>query len=187
MNFNKIKDIKKRKIFERIDKIIRTHKHLYRRNKKGIFTKIYSKNSKCINHPNKPSKCQNLCWSCYRKHIKSFKSNLENEIKKVAFGKLKQFKKEYIKYVNKRRKDGRKNSILKSKYGITLNDYKKLFKQQKGKCLVCGKKSNKTLHVDHNHKTGKVRGLLCFRCNYGIGYFHENIYIFKNIIKLLEG
>lgn len=62
----------------------------------------------------------------------------------------------------------RKNSVLKYEYGITLNDYNKMFEQQKGKCAICKRHQNdltRTLCVDHNHKTNQVRALLCVTCN----------------------
>ena len=63
-------------------------------------------------------------------------------------------------------KDYRKNKSLQQKYGITLDDYNKMLKMQKGTCCICKKfPHNKSLAVDHDHKTGKVRGLLCCKCN----------------------
>lgn len=59
-----------------------------------------------------------------------------------------------------------KNIMLKFRYGITLDEYNQLFKQQNGTCAVCNKPEvGKQLAVDHSHKTGKVRGLLCMSCN----------------------
>lgn len=63
---------------------------------------------------------------------------------------------------------------LKRRYGITTEQYDKLLKDQNGLCKLCGnpsgfKNSNKRLFVDHNHKTGKVRGLLCNGCNIALG------------------
>jgi hypothetical protein len=64
---------------------------------------------------------------------------------------------------------------LKKAYGITLEDYDRMLSDQGGKCAICGTDnpgSNEThFHVDHDHDTRKVRGLLCERCNIGIGYF----------------
>jgi hypothetical protein len=57
---------------------------------------------------------------------------------------------------------------LKKKFGITLKDYDNLLKSQDYSCYICGKlqsEINKHLDVDHNHKTGKIRGLLCAYCN----------------------
>lgn len=61
-------------------------------------------------------------------------------------------------------------------YGLTIEKYKTLLKLQGGVCAICkGKEKTKRgyLHVDHNHETGKVRGLLCQNCNKGIGLFKE--------------
>lgn len=69
-----------------------------------------------------------------------------------------------------------KNSRLKKFFGITLEDYERMFQEQDGKCAICSKPqgNNKRLAVDHNHKTGKVRGLLCWICNSAIGKFHDD-------------
>jgi hypothetical protein len=51
-----------------------------------------------------------------------------------------------------------------------------MLRRQGGGCALCGRKPQhgKSLMVDHNHKTGKPRGLLCIRCNWGIGHFRDN-------------
>ena len=55
---------------------------------------------------------------------------------------------------------------LKHYYNITLAEYDQMFEDQKGVCAICGNpENNRRLAVDHDHKTGKVRGLLCTRCN----------------------
>lgn len=61
--------------------------------------------------------------------------------------------------------------LLKSKYGLTETSYEKIFDSQQGKCAICGLKSEKVLRVDHNHKTGRIRSLLCDRCNIKLGYY----------------
>lgn len=61
-----------------------------------------------------------------------------------------------------------KDLYLRRKYGITLAVYNEMLKDQNNNCALCGKhksKFKKSLAVDHNHKTGKVRGLVCFHCN----------------------
>lgn len=67
---------------------------------------------------------------------------------------------------------------LKRKFGISQTEYDLILDSQDGKCAICGKplydKLNKRLSVDHNHDTGKVRGLLCSACNQGLGYFKDN-------------
>ncbi len=63
-----------------------------------------------------------------------------------------------------------RNSKLKQKYGITLDDYWRMHDGQAGLCAICGaeESENKVLAVDHCHGTGRVRGLLCARCNRGL-------------------
>ena len=83
--------------------------------------------------------------------------------------------------------DQRKNWHLKTMYNITLNDYKKILKSQNNVCAICMKKDKyKMLAVDHCHKTNKVRGLLCQKCNRAIGQLDENINSLKNAIKYLS-
>jgi len=64
-----------------------------------------------------------------------------------------------------------RNTRLKSKYGLTLSQYQTMYRKQHGRCAICGQKSK--LCVDHNHKTGVVRGLLCYQCNSFIGRTDE--------------
>jgi F0F1-type ATP synthase alpha subunit len=62
----------------------------------------------------------------------------------------------------------RKNAVLKNVYGITLVQYNEMFETQEGKCAICQRHQNeltRTLCVDHDHKTNKVRALLCVTCN----------------------
>jgi hypothetical protein len=85
--------------------------------------------------------------------------------------------------------DKNRNRKLKSKYGITSDDYNKLFNEQEGKCKTCGRHQNEfkiKLCVDHNHETGNIRGLLCTDCNIALGKIKENIKTLKNLIKLIE-
>ena len=69
---------------------------------------------------------------------------------------------------NNKNFERRKNVILKNVYGITLDDYNRMFNTQEGKCAICKRHQNeltRTLCVDHDHKTNKVRALLCLTCN----------------------
>jgi hypothetical protein len=83
---------------------------------------------------------------------------------------------------------------FRTEYGITLEQYNQMYFDQGGNCAVCGahyeiRGTNKldTLHVDHNHETGKVRGLLCHNCNSGIGYFKEDKNLIQRILDYLGG
>ncbi len=77
-------------------------------------------------------------------------------------------------------KEVSKNYWLKKLYGIDLVEYQRLLDVQGGVCAICGqppvggKTSSASLHVDHDHETGRVRGLLCTKCNPAIGQFDDD-------------
>jgi hypothetical protein len=62
---------------------------------------------------------------------------------------------------------------LRRKYGMSLEEFDRLLAEQNQVCAICGRTSDKTLCVDHCHQTGKVRGLLCRRCNAGLGCYDD--------------
>ena len=77
---------------------------------------------------------------------------------------------------------------IRTLYNLTTEKYNELFEEQKGCCAICGKHQNefnKSLHVDHNHTTGEVRGLLCKKCNSLLGYVHDDILVLASAIKYL--
>ena len=83
---------------------------------------------------------------------------------------------------------GRKLDYRK-KYGITLEEYNKMFAHQNGCCLICDQHQtvlNKGLSVDHCHTTGKVRGLLCNNCNLMLGFAKDKIDTLSNSIRYLK-
>lgn len=63
---------------------------------------------------------------------------------------------------------------LRSRFGIGVADYDAVLAHQDGKCAICRAPATKSLHVDHSHKTGIVRGLLCWRCNYGLSWYRDD-------------
>jgi hypothetical protein len=67
----------------------------------------------------------------------------------------------------------KKSTALKARYGITIDEYEERIAQQGGGCAICGSETagngNRNLHVDHCHKTGEVRGVLCHSCNVILG------------------
>jgi len=82
----------------------------------------------------------------------------------------------------------KRKHALKQNYGITLEQYDEMFKKQNGICAIC-KKINLDGHrlsVDHNHTTGKVRSLLCNRCNFLVGAIENNKDLIKQVFKYLE-
>lgn len=78
----------------------------------------------------------------------------------------------------------KKNAKYKSLYGITLEQFSEMETAQERKCKICTKETK--LVVDHCHKTGKVRGLLCQACNKSLGGFYDNTKALQSAIKYLE-
>lgn len=76
--------------------------------------------------------------------------------------------------------------VVKRKYGITSKDIDRMLIEQLGLCLIC-ENPTKKFHVDHCHKTGKVRGLLCGGCNIGLGSFRDDVPRLKRAAAYLEG
>ncbi len=74
-------------------------------------------------------------------------------------------------------RDAERERHLVRKYGITLAVYATMLAAQLGKCAICGKPEpkHKTLDVDHDHETGRVRGLLCTSCNRVLGHAHDSV------------
>lgn len=70
---------------------------------------------------------------------------------------------------------------------MSLEDYAQIFTQQNGLCKICKTNTKqRQLAVDHCHKTGKIRGLLCAKCNVAIGMFEDNIEFLTEAISYLK-
>lgn len=99
---------------------------------------------------------------------------------------------QYSKKKTKDPKYGIKNS-LKHKHGLTLEQYDEMLEKQNGVCALCHTSEKgknrwggfRRLAVDHDHKTGEIRGLLCQNCNMGIGYFDDDPAILAEAIRYL--
>jgi hypothetical protein len=91
----------------------------------------------------------------------------------------------YLKY-----KEKQEEWRLQVKYGITKEHYFKMLTEQEGKCKICGTSTGGNrfgkMAIDHCHKTGKVRGLLCIGCNNGLGCFKDDITRLKKAIDYLK-
>lgn len=79
----------------------------------------------------------------------------------------------------------RKENHLYYSYGLTLADFQKRFLQQKGRCAICRRELTSPV-VDHDHKSGKVRALLCPGCNTGLGIFKDSPRLFKAAIRYIK-
>lgn len=77
---------------------------------------------------------------------------------------------------------------LKRHYKMTPVDYDHIWNQQEGRCPICRVPLTRGIstHVDHDHATGKVRGLLCGLCNSGLGHFRDDPLRLKNALDYME-
>jgi hypothetical protein len=118
---------------------------------------------------------------CKRKKIKDIANRKwRNENKeKVANYQRKYRKQNPQKYINLR---------LKWTYGISIEEYNEMFLKQNGLCAICKRTDieQKRLAVDHCHKTGKIRELLCSKCNKGLGHFDDNLIYLKEAVEYLK-
>lgn len=126
-----------------------------------------------------------LCRDCRTKECREQrddeyrrKVNLRNKLRRKTDT-------EYVKQCRLRHKKW----YLK-KLGLTLEDYWKALADQEGKCAICGLPEEQNLHgilyVDHDHRTGEFRGLLCKHCNSGLGHFRDSLKLIKRAWKYLK-
>lgn len=117
---------------------------------------------------------------------KRYKTKHKGENKYAEYNKV--YKKQYqLDNKEKTHRDHRKYSC--KQFGITVEDYNEMFEKQEGKCAICGKHQTelkKALAIDHSHKTGKVRGLLCGNCNIGIGNLQDDPYVITRALEYLQ-
>jgi hypothetical protein len=90
-----------------------------------------------------------------------------------------------------RRKEISKKALLKfrlrTKYGLTVEQYERMLTKQNNACAICkGPNGQRAWNVDHNHRTGRVRGLLCTPCNIALGAVDDNPAILKGMIAYLK-
>ena len=114
----------------------------------------------------------NICKKCHYNRYTEWRKNPDN-LKKV------------IQY--------RRNAAFKRRYGITLEQYEQMVKDQNNQCLICerqpdgyGAPQSRVLSVDHCHTSGKIRGLLCHRCNTALGALREDTDIIKKALAYIE-
>lgn len=103
-------------------------------------------------------------------------------------GASKEAAREYAKVYRKLYPHKSKEQNLRKMFKIGLEDYDTMFNNQNGLCAICGEPETqyKYMPVDHCHKTGKIRGLLCSHCNKALGLFKENISILKGAIDYVN-
>ena len=127
------------------------------------------------------------CKECHNSKQREYARN-NKELIKARNAKKAASRKAY--YQSERGIESSRRSHLKRKYGITLEQYNELLSSQDGKCAICNEDEkcsrNSVLAVDHCHKTGEIRGLLCSHCNRGLGLFKDNSEILTKAIKYIN-
>jgi hypothetical protein len=112
-----------------------------------------------------------------------------SKLRTLAKEKTSLYNKKYrITNLEKEKEKDRANN-LKSNFGISIEDWNKMYEMQNKMCKLCNKQTSsykKRLCVDHCHKTGKIRGLLCDTCNRALGLLNDDTSILKKAIAYLE-
>lgn len=124
-----------------------------------------------------------LCPKCYiKKPLSEF-----NKDKNRKLG-VRVYCKSCSKLNPEKRKQYNKTYQLKSLYGLTNKGYEILKASQNNGCCICEEKLNTSFdtHVDHNHKTGAIRGILCRKCNLLLGHAKNSTKILKSAILYLD-
>lgn len=120
------------------------------------------------------------CKECHNEKAKSY---WKSERGKAAKRQFTERRKAHWEQVSIAERD----KSLKRRFGIGLPEYNLLKTEQRELCAICEQHAGiKTLHVDHDHISGQVRGLLCRNCNVAIGLFHEDVECLRRAIEYLE-
>lgn len=133
-----------------------------------------------------------------RKHIKDYSKEYQQRNREhlKEYGKeYRQRNREYIKEQQKEYwqrnkgylKEQQKKCYYKKTYNLTLEEADKILLIQNYRCPICGKSLIETRRcIDHNSKTGKVRGILCSKCNLGLGHFNDDLELLKKTIEYIK-
>ena len=141
----------------------------------------------------KCSKCSLIKSRSEFYNSKNTKDGLHNQCKECVreYQSRSDFKEVQRKYRNsKKGKQSFRKAALKFKYNIEPRDLEDLHKKHDNKCAICRVSVRDIRHsslcVDHDHNTGRIRGLLCEKCNFGIGYFQDDIELLQAAIEYLN-
>lgn len=122
----------------------------------------------------------------YHANLEESRAYVKNQAKKYRIRDKEKVNAHATMYRRRRGKEWVKDKDLISKYGITLQEWNALFDRQDKCCAICRCGDSSRWHTDHNHTSGKVRGILCSNCNSGIGMFRENAMAMFNAIEYLK-
>jgi len=134
--------------------------------------------AKC--HPSRRHEARDMCEQCYSKWHRDNNKEARRELNK------KWKKNNRYKVARQQRQKGYPVSCYK--YGLTAQGYRNLAVKFKGICPICSRlETVRRLSIDHDHTTGRVRGMLCRKCNISLGNFEDNPEWLRRAALYLEG
>lgn len=129
------------------------------------------------------------CKECDREKASDYYRKNEDRVRKN----VRRYKKdnpERVKAWDRKKKNVTAAARRRHAYGLSEDDYERMLVKCGGMCESCGRDpwevSSRGPHVDHCHETGRVRGILCFRCNTGLGHFRDSIEDMENAVAYLR-
>jgi len=122
-------------------------------------------------YTNNRCRCE-ACKAAYRAYI-SARRPRQNELARANYYKHHAERRKAANANAKPRRDER-SRWLRRAYGLTEAEVEALFENQGRKCAICEVTESRIWHLDHDHATGHIRGVLCIRCNCGIGYLRDD-------------
>lgn len=129
-------------------------------------------------HPDRKEHCAGLCGPCYRAGGRAKRADCHPDRLQVAKGLCQQC---YNNLPENKERDARKRRLRK--YGLSEREYQTLIDVRGWRCWIC---DGAPKAIDHDHITGKVRGLLCLSCNTGLGQFRDSTALLGSAIRYLQ-
>lgn len=124
-------------------------------------------------HPERKHKARGLCKACYLRAVYYANPERERERRRRRYHERRE-----VKAKNAWHNPGRERAragYRRKAYGLEPREFEAMLEAQEGRCALCGRLFRQTPHVDHNHKSGRLRGLLCSRCNIGLGWVEASL------------
>lgn len=131
---------------------------------------------------------QNELHKEYRDAHKEERAAYHKDYSKKNADKFKGYRRKYRETNAEAIKQRDRISWIKTKYGLTVEQYDAMIHAQSGQCAICGGSLEDTrkTHIDHCHSTGQVRGVLCHACNVGLGHFKDDVDVLARAINYLQ-
>ena len=163
--------------YEEKDQENKEYMKKWRQKNKEKIKKLRHRNKEQIKKYNKEYRLKN------KEHSLAYQKEYYKKNKKQ----IDETNKEYYEKNKGKTIEYQRKLALKTRYNLTLEKLDEMLIGQNHKCLICDKSLMETRRcVDHNHKTGKIRGILCIECNSVLGMSHDNVDILKKAIDYLK-